>query len=205
MDLPFPGVFQPHICLGLYLKLSHAVQGYNVKLPDRLVVLRRIACCHNDPPLRHFMGSEGFVLQKLEHGRRQCLGHTVDLIHKKDSFFFAGVLHAFVDGCDDLAHGVFGDIHFLAAIISGDDFRQSYRALTGMMGDGIGHEPNLAFLCDLLHNGCFADSRRSHQKDWPLAHQRIDVPTLFVFSQISQKGMLNLIFCFFYIHRFAPN
>ena len=67
-----------------HLQKTHPVQGHNIEFPDRPVVLRGIARCHDHVSVRHSVVSEGLVLQELEHGGCQRLGHTVDLIQEKD-------------------------------------------------------------------------------------------------------------------------
>ena len=57
----------------LHIDSADSVHGYDIKFPHRLVVLRRVSCCHDDPSLRNFMITKGLTLQKLQHGRSQRL------------------------------------------------------------------------------------------------------------------------------------
>ena len=80
------GILSPRIKIRLHLDLFHTIHGHHIKFPDGFVVFRRISCSHDQPALRNLMASEGFALEKLQHGRGQRLGNAVDLINKKDSF-----------------------------------------------------------------------------------------------------------------------
>ena len=64
----------------------HTVQSNNIEIPDRPVVLGRVACRNDQEAVRYPVRTEGLVLEELQHGGRQCLGDTVDLIQEKDPF-----------------------------------------------------------------------------------------------------------------------
>ena len=97
MDVRLVGVLSPDPIIFFHVNAPDPVQRDCVKLPDRLIVLRRVACCHDDPPLRHFLVPKHLALEELEHGRGQRLGDTVDLIDEKDALRKAGLLHLIVD------------------------------------------------------------------------------------------------------------
>lgn len=59
-----------------------AVQHCGIKVMYRAVILRWIACCYNDPAFRKAVLAEGFILQKLQHGRKKRFRNAVDLIQK---------------------------------------------------------------------------------------------------------------------------
>ena len=125
MDLLLIGKFFPHWKICFYTDLLHTVQGHNIKLTDRLIVLRRIACRHNDPACWNLLISKGLTLQKLQHGRRERLRYAVDLVEEQNALAAPRGLHRLIDRGDDLAHGVFGHLVFHAVIGFRRDERQA--------------------------------------------------------------------------------
>ena len=103
VDLLFPGILHPHLKICLDIHPPHTIQCYNIKLPDRFIIFRRISCCRDQPSFRHTVASEGLVLKELQHGRRKCLGDTVDLIDKQDSLLLSGTFHTIIHRSNDLA------------------------------------------------------------------------------------------------------
>ena len=89
MNARLVSVFLPDCEVLLDIDPLHAVQRHDVKIPHGLVVLRRISGSDDDKALRHLVVSEHLVLQKLQHGRCQRLGDTIDLIQKEDSLRYA--------------------------------------------------------------------------------------------------------------------
>ena len=133
------GVFLPHAVVLLHVDALHPVQRHHVKVPDGLVVLRRVARRHDEPPLRQGLVAEGLALEELEHHGGQGLADAVDLVQEEDALFQPGPLHQPVDGCQDLAHGVLGDGDLLPAVGALFDEGQADGTLPGVMGDGVGH------------------------------------------------------------------
>ena len=78
-------VLLPHREVFLDIDPLYAVQRNDVEIPHGLIVLGRISGCDDDKTVRDLVVSEHFVLQKLQHSRRQCLRDTVDLVQKQDS------------------------------------------------------------------------------------------------------------------------
>ena len=78
--------------------------------------------------------------------------------------------------------------------------RKADSALTGMVGNSIGHKPYAAFPGCLFHDGGLPDSRRSHKKNGTLSHQWKGITPLVVLLVICSDGIDNLCFCLFYIH-----
>ena len=62
VNLLFPGILHPHIKICLDIHPPHTVQGYDIKLPDRLIIFRRISRCRDQPSFRHAVASEHLVL-----------------------------------------------------------------------------------------------------------------------------------------------
>ena len=182
------------------IDLAHAVQGYEVKIPDALIIFRRIAGGGDDPAFRNRLIAESLALQELQHGRRQRLGDTVDFIDKKNTFFLTCLLHVAVNAADDFAHGVFGDGSGDAVKYLFLNEREAHSALSRMVGNGIGDETDAAFLRNLLHDLCFSDAGRPHQKDGTLPDLRNTVLAVFILVQISPDSIFDIFFCFLYIH-----
>ena len=163
MDALFIGIFLPDGEIGFYVDLLHTVESNHIEFAHALVIFGRIARCGDEPAIGNLVGAEGFALQKLQHGRGQCFGSTVDFVNKKDALFQAGFLHFIVDRSDDLAHGVFCYGVFLAAVFFFADERQADGGLSGVVGDAVGNQGNATFPCHLFHNGSFPDTGGAHQ------------------------------------------
>ena len=65
MHAALQGIALPDTVVRRHAEFAHAVLGHHIKVPHRAVILGRIARGHNDPALRHAVGAEGLVLQKL--------------------------------------------------------------------------------------------------------------------------------------------
>ena len=189
----------------LHIQNPHPVKRCHIQFPDRTVTFRRIACGDDHPALRHFMIPKHLVLQKLQHGRRQRLRHTVDLIDKKNPLFMSGPLLILIDGPDDLTHGIFC-YRILCTFKSPlHKLRKPHGALSCMVRDCVSHQSHTAFPGRLLHDRRFADSRRPHQKHRTLTHRRNPVKTARISGRIRLHASDDLIFCFLYIHAFASS
>ena len=203
MYILFSGIFQPHISLCLYSNFSYTIKGNNIKFPDRFIIRRRVPCSYNDPSGRHLMSTEGLILQKLQHSRGKCFRYTINLIDKQDSFFFSCAFHAFIYRCNYFAHGVFRYTYSSSTVISVYDLRKTYSTLPRVVSNRIRYQSHLTFCCNLLHNSCFTNSRRPHEKDGTLPYQWINILSPVVLFQIGSQSMDDLIFCFFYIHSYV--
>ena len=197
---PAVGVFLPGVEVGLHVHPLEPIPGDDVELPDGVVIFRRVARRHHDPALRDLVAAENLVLQKLEHGGGQGLGHAVDLVQEQNALLHPGVLHQVVDGGNDLAHGVLGHVVLLAAVGLADDEGQAQGALAGVVGHGVAHQPHPQLRRDLLHDGGLADARRAHQEHGPLLFNGDDVATELVLGKIRRHGVLDLRFSLFDVH-----
>ena len=204
MDVGRPGVVLPHRQVGLNVHAAHTVEGDDVKVPDGFVVLRRVACRHDDPARRHRLVAEGLALQKLQHGGSQRLGHTVDLVDEQDALRKAGGLHFGVDAGDDLAHGVLGHRNVLVAVVALPDEGQTHGALAGVVGDGIGHQCHPALPGHLLHHLGLTDARRPHEQDGALPDGRDGVFPQRILGKVGFYGMLDFFFGAFDVHNSFP-
>ena len=200
MDTCTVGIFFPHAEIFLHVNPADPVKSHHVKLPDRFIVLRRIACCYNDPALGHRLIAEGLALQKLQHGGRKRLRHTVDFINKKDSLLYLRLLHPVIHRGYDLTHGIFCHGMELPAVFLLPDKRQPHGTLPGVVGNGIGYQVDLTFPGDLLHDLCLSDSRRAHQQNGALPDGRNAVFSIGVLDQICLYSVLDLLFCSFNVH-----
>ena len=194
------GVVLPDAQLRLNVDAPHAVQRDEVKFPHTLVVLRRVARRHNDPAFRHGLVAEGLALQKLQHRRGQRLADAVDLVDEQDTVFLAGALHGRVDAGDDLTHRVLGHAAGLAAKIPLPDEGQAHGTLPRVVGDGIGHQRNVALLRNLLHNLGFAYARRAHQQNGALADGRYQRAADIVRGKVGLHRTLDFLFGTLNIH-----
>ena len=194
------GVVLPDRQIRLNVHPADAVEGDNIEITDGFIVLRRVACRHDDPARRHGLIAEGLALQKLQHGGGQRLGDTVDLVDEEDALLQAGGLHLGVDTGDDLAHGVLRHRDVPAAVVALTDEGQAHGALAGVMGDGIGHQRHAALPRRLLHDLGLADARRPHQQDRALADGRDGVFAQSIFGEVRFDGMLDLFFGSFDVH-----
>ena len=181
MDSSGISIFSPCIKIRLYQKLLHTVHSDHIKFPDRFVILRWISSRYDQPPRRNLMTSECFTLKKLQHGRRQRLGHTVNLINKQDSLPKPGFLNFIINGGYDLTHGVFRNSHLFSIKFFLRNKRQANGTLPGMMSNGIRYQPHLALSGYLLHNLSLTDSRCSNKKNRALSHNRNLIFPVFIF------------------------
>ena len=67
MDAGLVGVLLPHGVVRLYVDTLQAVPCDDVELMDGVVVLRRVACRHHNPAVRHAVAAKHLVLQELQH------------------------------------------------------------------------------------------------------------------------------------------
>ena len=146
------------------------------------------------------MVSKRLALQKLQHSRCQCFRHTVDFIDKQNALRHSTPFHALVDRCHDLTHRILGNGILLSTVLFMLDKGQSHRTLSGMMGDGIGHQTDLTFLRHLLHNLGLADSRRSDQKHRTLADGGNLVSPKLILCQIRGHSVFDFLFCPLNVH-----
>ena len=127
------------------------------------------------------MISEGFALEKLQHGRSQRLRYTVDLVDEQNAFVQSGGFHFVINRSDNLAHGVFGHGVFLSSEGFFGDKRQTDGTLPGVMCDGVGDETDTAFSGNLLHNLCFTDSGSADEKNGALPDGGNHIFSVFIF------------------------
>ncbi len=147
------------------------------------------------------MRAEGFILEKLQHGRNQRFRYTVDLIDKKNALFTAGLFNLFVDRSDDLTHRIFRYRIFFSLEVLFHDDRESDGTLTGMVSDRIRDKTNATFTGGLFHDCSLSDTRRPDQKNRTLTDSRHEIAPLSVFSCINLYCMKKFLFCFFDIHK----
>ena len=200
MQLILYRIFLPYCEVRLHLDFFHTVHRDDIELPDRFIILRRISRCHDHPALRDRMISEHLALQKLQHCRSERLRHAVDLIDKENALRKSGLLHFIIDRRDNLAHRIFRDGVFLSAVLMLRDKRQTDRTLPRMVRDRIGHEPDAALLCDLLHDLRLANTRRAEQQHRPLPDLRNHISPVFILQKICLDRILDLLLCTLNIH-----
>ena len=200
MKALFPGVLLPDGKILRNVDAFDAVQGHHVKVPDRFIVLRRVAGGHDQPALGETLVAEGLALEELEHHGGQGLGDAVDLIEKQDTLPQARFFHKVIDACQNLAHGILCDGEFRAAVIALFDKGQANGALAGVVGDGVGHKAHAGLRGDLLHDLGFADARRAHEQHGALAEGGDEVIAQLIPLQVRPEGILNLLFCLFDVH-----
>ena len=200
VDAHCPGILPPDPQVRLDIHPAHTVQGDQVKIPHRLIILRRVACRHDHPSSRDSLVAKGLALQKLQHRGGQGLGHAVDLVNEQDALGQAGGLHLGIDAGNDLAHGVLGHRYIPPCIVALPDKGQAHGALTGMVGDGVGHQRHAAIPGGLLHDLGLAHTRRAHQQDGTLAHSGDLILSQLVLGKVGPDGALDLFFCSFDIH-----
>ena len=192
MDVYLLGILPPHPVIRLHGDHLDHVQGNDVKLPHRLVILRRISCRHDDPPLGDAVVTKGLALEKLQHGRRQSLGHEVDFINKQNPLRKPRVGNLVVNGRHDLAHGVLGDGTPPGVIDPVLDKGQADGALPGMVSDGVGHQADAALLGNLLHDLGLSYARRADEQHRPLPDGGDLIGPVPVPQQIRLNGVLDL-------------
>ena len=172
MDISLQRVFLPCVVVGLDIDLLESVECDDVKIPDGVVVFRRVSGACDDPAVRNAVSSEYLVLKELEHQRRQGLRHAVDLVEEEDALLHSGLFHELVYGRDDLAHRVLGDIVLLTVVDLVAYERKSDGALPRVMGHGIRNDADAELCGYLLHYSGLAYPRRSDQKDRSLLLDR---------------------------------
>ena len=88
----------------------------------------------------------------------------------------------------------------LAAVFLFYDHRQPQCTLTGVVGHGVTHQTQPHLIGDLLHNGGFAQTRRTQQEDGSLVYQWKPVATQSVLLQVDLYGVFDLLLSTCYIH-----
>ena len=165
-------VLPPGAKIRLHIDSLQAVQRRQVELPHGVVVFRRISGGDNYPAVGNGVASEYLVLQKLQHGRRQCLRYAVDFIQEEDALRLSRFFHHVVQADNDFTHGVFRGSILPAAVFLVRNERQTQSTLPGVMAHGIGHHRDVHFLRYLIHDIRLSDSRRTHEKNRPLPLHR---------------------------------
>ena len=194
------GIFFPDFIICLHVNPFHPIHGDHVKFPHRLIILRGISRCNNHPPFRYFMSSEGFALKKLQHGRSQSFRHAVYLIQKQYPLRQSRLFHFLINGSHNLAHGILRYGILPASVLLFGNKGQADGALSGMMGNGIGHQSDFAFSGNLFHNLRLSHPRRPQQKHGPLTDHRNFICSVFIFFQISFYGIFDLFLGSFNVH-----
>ena len=175
MDVLPVRILLPHPQIRLHVNPLNPVQGDHIKFPHRLVIFRGIARSSDYPSLRYLMVSKGLALEELQHGGSQGLGYTVDFIDKENPFLQSGFFHPVIDGSHNFAHGVLRHRILFLAIGLFFNKGKAHRTLSGVMGDGIGYQPNPAFPGYLFHNLCLSHSGRTDEQHRPLPDGRYDI------------------------------
>ena len=188
----------------LELDAAHAVERRHVEASGRLVIARRVARGHDEPALRQAVYAKGLVLQHLQNRWHERLGHAVDLVEEQDPLAQAGLLHLLVDGGDDLAHGVFRGAEGLPCRRAAHNDGQAERALARVVRHGVGGEADVLLLRQLGKDRGLADTRRAHEKDWPLHPPRHAVHAVFGLGRVGPDGPPQLLLRLCYIHRSSP-
>ena len=204
MDACFVCIFLPDIKILLDIDLLDTVERDDIKIPDRLVVLRRVAGGHNDETFWHVVGAECFVLKELKHGRRERLGDAVYLVKEQNPFLHAAKLYLIIDGCDDFRHSVLSDRVFFAAVIALAYKRQTDRALPRVMRDRVRDQVDAHILRRLLHDRGLADSGRSDKKYRALLLDRDFICTCLILFKITADRVLYFCFCLLNVHCSCP-
>ena len=204
MDIRLLRVLFPDLKIRLHIDLFDAVQGRDIKFPHGFIVFRRVSCCHDDPAIRDLMISESLILQKLQHGRGQCLGHAVDLIDEEKSLGESCVLDLIVDRRDDLTHGIFRHMDILPTVSLLRDKRETDGTLSRMVCDRVGDETDPALPRHLLHDLGLSDSWRTDEQHRALPHGRDLVFPVFVLRQIHLYRIFNFLFCTLDVHFLSP-
>ena len=197
-------VFPDHV-IGLDIDLAQAVQGDDVKLVHRPVVLCRIARANHNPVVGDLVLAKGLVLQKLQHRGIQRLAYAVDLIQEQDAPAAPACLDVVVDRGHDLAHGVLAGLVLQPVEFAMLDARQTQGRLARVMRHGIRHDAYAQLMGYLLHDRRLADTRSPNQEDWTLMHRRDHVHTRVVFFKIGLDRILDLVFCRRYVHIVFPS
>lgn len=201
----FIGVLLPYIVIRLNINALKSIPSDDVKLAHRVVVLRRVTCCHNNPTIWYTVPPENLILKKLQHGRSQGFGHAVYFIQKQDSFFQPCAFHHVVNRSDYLAHGILGHAIHGAAVSFLFDKWQTQGTLAGMVSHGVADQAHTQFTCYLLHNSGFTDARRSHKKNRTLPFNGYKVTAELIFGKVCPHGILNLFFSLLDVHKRSAN
>ena len=180
MDILSICILLPHPQIRFHVNPLDPVQGDHIEFPYRFVILRRIAGSCDNPALRYLMASEGLALEKLQHGRSQGLGYAVDFINKKNPFLKTCFLHPVIDGCHNFTHGILRHRILPVSISLFLNEGKAHRALSGVMGDGIGYQSNPAFPGYLLHYLSLSHSGRTDQQHRPLPYGWYDVLSVLI-------------------------
>ena len=200
MDAHLVGVALPGFDIRGDIEALHTVEGHDVEVAHRAVVLRRVAGGDDHESVRDLVGAEGLVLEELEHHRGEGLGHAVDLVEEEDALVDAGALDLLIDRGDDLGHGVLGDGILLAAERALRDEREADGRLACVMRDGVRHEVDAELRRDLLHDGGLADARRAHEEHRALLLDRDPVGAGLVLQEIGADRVDDFLFCFDDVH-----
>ena len=153
------GIFFPDCQIGFNIHPPDTVEGDDIKIAYRFVIFRRVSGGNNQPAFRKRLVAEGLALQKLQHRRSKRLRNAVDLIDEQNSLFFTR-FDSFPDTGEDFTHGISGNASGFSTIDRFFNKRKSDRRLTGVVGDGIGHQTDTAFFGSLCDNLGFTDTRR---------------------------------------------
>ena len=151
------------------------------------------------------MGSEGLVLQKLQHGGGQGFRNAVDLVQKQNALLLPGPVHGGVYRADDLAHGILRHGKMLPAVVPLRDFGQAHGALPGVMGHGVGNHGKPRLPGRLLHDGGLSHPGRADQQQGPLVDQRVAIIPVSILLQIGRQGVFDFFFGLLNIHIVAPS
>ena len=97
MDVDAVRIIFPGFKVRFHLNFLDTIHRHDVEFTDRAVVFRWVSGCNDEPALRNLMISEGFALEKLQHGRSQRLRHAVDFIDEQNTFFQSGRFHLVIN------------------------------------------------------------------------------------------------------------
>ena len=199
MNADAVGVFLPGLVVFLDLDLPHTVQRHDVKIPHGAVVLRRVAGSDNDEAVRYLVRSEGLVLQELQHGRREGFRDAVDLVQEENALLHVGALDLIIDRGDDFAHRIFRHRDSPSAVFLLRELRQTDRALSGVVRDGIAHQVDAALSGRLFHDRRLADAGRADQEKRALPLHRNHIFACLIPQQIGLHCADNFFFRLFNI------
>ena len=203
MHLPLCRVFLPGGEVGFDLQHPQPVQRHRVEGVGRAIVLLWIARAHDHPALRQRILAEALVLQQLQHRRGQRLGHAVDLVQKQNARCAAADLHVAVHPGQQLGHGVLRDRTLLAAEAPRANLRKAQRALAGVVGHGVAHQPHAQPPRDLRHHVGLAHAGRADQEQRPLGLGRNQRHAIFIPRRVAAHRRLQLMGRLLYIHAYA--
>ena len=72
------------------------------------------------------------------------------------------------------------------------------------MGHRVADDAHTQLCGNLLHDGCFADARRPHEKNGALTHNGYLILAEFIFGKIRRHGVFYFFFCFLNVHVLSP-